>query len=288
MPHAPAVLGFLDEQDLVKTIAIALESAPQYAQEEAFSGGEFHLIGPEKTPERVVIVTNIQETAQSLFRACLLAQTARLQGAAHVALIAPWIAYGRQDRVTLPGQSPAGIYVGKTLSAWFDRIYTFDAHSQGFIDAFQGSLQNIYADPSLCKSLNTSTIVVAPDQGAIDRAQHVATLLNLPSTSLIKSRHEGVVTTTFQDKGIQWSAHIPLLVDDMADSGGTLISAATILREAGVQKVYAFIPHALRKHLLVEKSKGIIDVIEAAFDHQTHTYAPHQLSLLAEAYQRGS
>ncbi len=288
MPHSPAVLGFLDEQDLVKTIAAALESSPQFAQEEAFSGGEFHLIGPEKTPERVVIVSNIQETAQSLFRACLLAQTARLQGASHVALIAPWIAYGRQDRVTFAGQSPAGLYVGKTLSTWFDQVYTFDAHSERFIDAFQGCLQNIYADPSLCKSLSAATIVVAPDQGAVERAQHVAQLLKLPATSLLKTRKETAVTTTFQDENIQWSRHVPLLVDDMADSGGTLISAASILRTAGAQQVYAFIPHALRKHLLVEKSNGIIDVIEAAYDHQTHTYAPSQLALLAEAYRRGS
>lgn len=283
-PPGLLVIGFKSEESLVHELGRALKSAVTLASIQLFDAGELHVVGPVKAPSHVVITTNIEADPASLWRACFLAQSARASGAEHVILISPWIAYGRQDRMAEPGEAAGGLLVGKWLSDAFDRIYTFDAHSHRFCESFCGKLQNIHGSPLLFPTLTRATLIIAPDEGAQRRAEAAAQLLGRPFFVLRKRRNSLGVEITLPSTDICWSEAIPLLVDDMTDTGSTVIAAATALKKAGAPEVLAFIPHVLRGKILRSRAEGVINRVEAVFDHETQTYAPGHLSLLAKQF----
>lgn len=288
MTESLAVLGFPNESPLVEAVAAAISAPFEFASEERFSAGEWHIRGPRTVPATVLIATNIGEDPQTLFRACLLAESIRRHGATKIVLIAPWIAYGRQDRVCHPGDAPAGLLVGTWLQQSFDKIYTFDAHSESFMKSFGGKIQNVYTNPGAFSAFKAATLVVAPDNGAEERARIAADSLHLPVFILNKTRQDGTVEMELPQGMVSLVGQVPLLVDDMSDTGGTLIAAAKELRLAGASQVYAFIPHALRRQILETKMAGMIDRLECAFDHEAGIYAENQLSLLAQAFLQTS
>lgn len=272
--------GFPDEKVLVEAIASELQASFAFASQQTFTAGELQILGPTPVPRMVVIATNIHAQAESLWRACFLATSARIEGAKSVALLAPWIAYGRQDRAAKPGEAPGGLIVAQWLQDAFDHIFTFDAHSARFMNAFRGKLHNIHGSPLLFETLKSATIVVAPDEGARDRAQEAGNLLRLPIAVMQKTRTNGQVSVTLPQESRDWNSQIPLLVDDMTDSGGTLITAASVLKDAGAQSILAFVPHVLRGSVLRSRSEGVINRIEMVYDHEMGSYSPRQLSLL--------
>ncbi len=278
------VLGFSDEHRLVEQIASDLEVGSKLAEQRTFAAGELQIIGPSALPSTVIIATNIHARPESLWRACFLSTSARSEGATHVHLICPWIAYGRQDRVVTPGEAPGGLLVAHWLREAFDTITTFDAHSAKFIDAFQGKLRNVHGSPLLFDGLREATIVVAPDEGARDRATEAGKLLQLPIAVMKKTRSSGHVSVEIPSEAFDWNKQVPLLVDDMTDSGGTLITAAKVLKAAGAISVLAFVPHVLRGSVLQSRAEGVINRIEMVFDHEALTYAPGQLSLLTKQF----
>lgn len=282
-----AVIGFVDEQSLVEQITTLLQTTAQYATVGSFAAGELQVTGRLHVTETTIIATSIHAPPESLWRACFLSELVRAAGAKRVILVSPWIAYGRQDRITEMNAAPGGLLVARWLREAFDQIYTFDAHSQRFIDAFNGKLRNLHGSPLLYPSLLHATVVVAPDRGAEARAQAAGALLNLPVAVLTKTRIEQQVTITLPENHVgDWAAETPLLVDDMTDSGGTLITAAKTLKDAGAKEILAFIPHVLRGSVLRSRAEGVINRVETVFDHETATYVPEQLSLLTTQLQR--
>lgn len=105
----------------------------------------------------------------------------------------------------------------------------------------------------------------------------------MPVVVLVKQRINEEVEITLPKTNLTWSEHIPLLVDDMTDTGGTLLTAAYHLKKAGVREILAFVPHVLRGSVLRSKSEGVINRVEMVYDHEQDVYSPGQLSLLTEA-----
>lgn len=181
-------------------------------------------------------------------------------------LIAPWVAYGRQDRTDKAGDSPAGLVVAQILSRTFDRIVTLDAHSPAFIKAFGNRLVNVM--PALGKMTGVD-VIVAPDRGAAQRVKRLAETWKVPFVVLGKKHVKGGVVTKMAKKDrMQVRGRRALVVDDMADSGGTLKAAARILHQAGVSDIRIFVTHALNPIELRQSLKGQISGLDWAYDHE--------------------
>lgn len=272
------LVGFQDEKRFVSSLAKRLGARPLFASEFTYAAGERALVGPKNPGRHVVVAANIGEEPEALFRALLLAEALRSSGARRVILVAPWIAYGRQDRPTKAGESPAGIIVARLLARAFDRIVTLDAHSERFRRAFSSKLVNVLPPVDLIASKYDA--VAAPDRGAHNRARRFAKAMRMPLVQLVKARRGKTVSVRIEGMPKLASARI-LLIDDMADSGSTLFEAAKALKARGAKQVDAFVTHAIDLAALKRKSRGRLGAVHAAFDHASNTYLITILSLLA-------
>lgn len=283
-----SIVGFTDESALVRAVAERVGIRPLFANESSYRAGEMVVIGPVNPFRHVLLVTNIWEHAPSVFRTLLLADALRNAGATRVDLLAPWIAYGRQDRVTVAGEAPAGIVIGRLLAHTFDHMTTLDAHSPEFIRSFRGRLVSVMLlQKGIQSRRHRISLVVAPDRGATERAKRVARSLRVPFAVITKKRVNGRVVSScldIREKDVLGAR--ALLVDDIADSGGTLESAVCVLRSAGAASVSAFVSHAVDLTALRSSAKGMLDHVDAAFDHKTKKMSPQVLTALTDAMPR--
>lgn len=263
-------IGFKDEKRLVEAVAKAHGEKPFFAEVGFYRAGEMRVSSPAKASAKVSVVSDINEDPSSLFRVLLLAEALRRAGVKKLTLVAPWIAYGRQDRVTKKGESPAGLVVARSLASAFDRIVTLDAHSPEFMKFFGGKLKNVLPLARvLPPAFRDMDVVVAPDQGAIGRARALATSLGVGYAVVRKNRLANGVKSFMakadenkvQDKRI-------LLVDDMTDSGATLAAAADVCRKAGAVSVKAAVTHAMDLDGLKRQQSKKFDGLFAGYDHQ--------------------
>jgi len=277
------VIGFTNEHGLVQAFVKVLKTKAAWAKVESFRAGEMRVTGPVKAPREVTVVSNVTEDPSTLFRLSLLAQALRAAGCKHIKLIAPWIAYGRQDRATKKGESPAGLVVSRLLSQTFDKIVTLDAHSPAFIKSFKGKLKNVLPIKALLPSaLNDLTLIAAPDQGAAERARDFAKHLRVPCVVMEKVRTGEKVKARILGKTSAVAGARVLLVDDMADSGKTLAAAANTLYKNGAADVQALVTHSFDlKHL---NKRLVLDCVRvwSVYDHANLDHLPAEaVNLLA-------
>ncbi|MHB8830529.1 MAG: ribose-phosphate diphosphokinase [Patescibacteria group bacterium] len=273
------LIAFKHRPALAKELAKKLKLKISWAELGYYAAGELKVIAPQKVARQVTIVSDVEEDSASLVSLLFLATALRSSGARHLTLVAPWMAYGRQDRVDKPGQTPAGLVIAKVLGQSFDRIITLDAHSPTFIKAFGKKLANVLPIPPLLPPLIKGArgyLIAAPDRGATERAKRFARALGLPWMVIEKHRGTKGVLSKINKKDLSKVKQAKvLLVDDMADSGSTLVSAAKALRQAGAKQVEAYVTHVLDMIKLKKALKGKISQVRTAYDHGNY-----KLSLL--------
>lgn len=276
------IVGFEDERHLVERFAEEMSMPFFLAQSSKYRAGEFHLTGPDKAPRDTLVFSSVHENPESLFGILLLNDALRRHGAKRTTLIALWMAYGRQDRPSKPGEAPAGLVVAGLLARAFDKIVTLDAHSKDFIQAFDGKLVNVLFEPKeILRAVGSSLdIIAAPDHGARFRAERVADHAGLKSLVLKKTRIKGKVQTFFTGKTPNLTGARILFVDDMADSGSTLIQAAKILKQAGASSVASFVTHAMDCKQLNKNLKPEISQVVCGFDHKRNVLMDGGLRIL--------
>ena len=189
---------------------------------------------------RVLLVRNIDADPASAWHVSLAGSALKAAGARSVSLLAPWIAYGRQDRSGEAGETLAAL-----LRSAFRRIYTVSPHSRMFTKYFRGRLTSISAHELMADVARRrkATAVAAPDAGAKGRAKPVARRLHAPIIVCRKTRTGPGSVRSLGCKGNVRGARI-LFVDDMVDSGGTLRAAAEKLKHMGAVSLGACITHA--------------------------------------------
>jgi len=268
-----SVIGFADDAAILRIFAKRFGVRPLFAKTATYPAGEMALSGPAEPGKHMTVVANIKETPDSLFRVLLLAEALRAAGAKRLDLVAPWIAYGRQDRAVQAGEAPAGIVVARLLSSAFNKIVTLDAHSERFQKAFGGKLANILPSTKLLMPIvRTYDFVAAPDRGANGRTQRIAKAARLPMIQFVK-KHIGRTVSVKAEGKMDVRGKCVLLIDDLVDSGATLIAAARVLRSAGAEHVDAFVTHAVDLKVLKRRTRGWIGSVQAAFDHASGDYA---------------
>lgn len=266
------IIGFQDEAALARDLARRLGFPLITVRTEQYRSGELRLVVPRGDVRRAVVVANVAADPSSLWRLLVLARGLRERGVRRVDLVAPWLAFGRQDRLTRHDEAPAGLVLGNLLVQSFNRLITLDAHSQRFIRSFRGRLVNVL--PVLNRRRLGLTgggarLVVAPDHGAVERARRLAATLGCPWIALQKKRGPRGVAARFASAAAprRVNGAEVLLIDDMADSGQTLLVAARLLKAAGARKIRAFVTHAFDRASLRKRLAPSVVRLDAAFDH---------------------
>ncbi len=213
-----------------------------------FPSGELgvKLSSPVKD-RRCVVLANTGPADASLLELLLLCHTLCKEDAARVELVSPYCAYGRQDR-NLPSESWGGRWLAKVLAA--SGIGTFaslDAHSDRLSTSFDIPFVSLSPAQEIARDIHSreldSLTLVAPDKGAVFRCRAVQEQLasGTPLAVMRKERKGESVTSSL----IGVVSRRAAIVDDILDTGATLVAACHNLAQAGVQDIHVYVTHGL-------------------------------------------
>jgi ribose-phosphate pyrophosphokinase len=217
-----------------------------------FSDGELFVRLNENV--RGVDVFIIQPTVprqDSLMELFLLVDAATRASASRVTAVTPYFGYARQDRKDQPRVSLAAKLVANLITtAGADRVLAMDLHAsqiQGFFDI---PVDHLYAAPVFMEYFGgfdlSEYAVVAPDLGSVKMARAYANRLGVPLAIVEKRRPKANDLEVMNVIGASEVAGRNLImIDDMIDTGMTLIKAAEKLREAGARDILACATHGV-------------------------------------------
>jgi ribose-phosphate pyrophosphokinase len=174
----------------------------------------------------------------------------RRASARRVTAVIPYFGYARQDRKTASRTPISAKLVANMITrAGADRVMTVDLHAgqiQGFFDI---PTDNLYASPVMVRDIRArfdpgKVMVVSPDVGGVGRARGVAKRIGAPLAIIDKRRERAGESEVMHIIG-EVAGRNCILVDDIVDSGGTLVNAADALIEDGAVGVYGYISHGV-------------------------------------------
>lgn len=250
-PAAGCVLCFDDEAVLAGQAASALGMALAVVDRHRFPDGEMRLRLPAELPDRVVLWRGLQQPNEKLVEVLLAAQTARRLGAKHLSLVAPYLAYMRQDIEFNPGEAISQRIVGGFLAGLFDAIITIDPHlhrvatlheAMPVKDAIALSGAPLLADHIATQRQNP--LLMGPDEEALQWVALAAQRHGWDHAVCRKTRH-GDREVDIELPAVSVAGRVVVLMDDVASSGHTLARAAVKLRAAGAKSVDVAVTHAL-------------------------------------------
>jgi len=216
-----------------------------------FSDGEFAVWYDETVRGcYVYLVQSTFPNADNLMELMLMIDAAKRASAYKIIAVMPYFGWARQDRKDKPRVSIGAKVVADMLSvAGVDRIITMDLHAdqiQGFFDI---PVDHLYASTvyipyvkGLTKDLDLT--IASPDVGGSKRASTYAKNLDLPLVLCHKTRERANVVSNMKIIG-EVAGKDVLIVDDMADTAGTLCKAANLMMENGAKSVRAMVSHGV-------------------------------------------
>lgn len=172
--------------------------------------------------------------------------------ARRITAVIPCFPYARQDKKDKSRAPISAKLVANMLTvAGADHVITIDLHAsqiQGFFDV---PVDNLYAEPSMLRYIRESIplarengVIVSPDAGGAKRATSIADRLDMEFAIIHKERKKANEVSRMTLVG-NVTGKIAIIVDDMADTCGTLALAAQTLLDHGAAKVYAMVTHGI-------------------------------------------
>ncbi len=217
-----------------------------------FSDGEIYIEINENIRGNSVFV--IQSTSNpandNLMELLLCVDALRRSSAKNITAVIPYYGYARQDRKVVPRTSISAKVVANLITnAGASRVVTVDLHAgqiQGFFDM---PVDNLFTTPLFARYIkkklkNKKLICVSPDVGGVQRTRGLATKIKADLAIIDKRRPKPGKSQVMNIIG-NVKGKTCIIVDDIIDSGGTIINAVDALKKNGATEVYVFITHAV-------------------------------------------
>jgi ribose-phosphate pyrophosphokinase len=236
----------------------------------------------------------------NLMELLILVDALKRASARRINVVMPYFGYARQDRKPGPRTPITAKLVANLIErAGVDRVMTLDLHAgqiQGFFDI---PTDNLFAAPVMVRDIqerfeHNNVVVVSPDVGGVVRARALAKRINSPIAICDKRRERAGESEVMNVIG-DVAGKRCILIDDIVDSGGTLVNAANALLAEGATEVFAYITHGVLsggavskitnsklKQLVITDSIQPTEAVRAAKNIRVLTIAP----LMAEAIAR--
>ena len=245
---------------LSKNIAKYLKSKLVNSSIRKFADGEIYIeINENIRGNSIFIIQSISSPANdNLMELLLCIDALKRSSAKNITAVIPYFGYARQDRKVVPRTSISAKLVSNLITkAGADRIVTVDLHAgqiQGFFDI---PVDNLFATPIFArhvrKKIKSKKIVcVAPDVGGTERARALGKLLNAELAIVDKRRPKPGQSQVMNVIGDVRNKTC-ILVDDIIDSGGTIVNAAAALKKRGAKEVFVYITHGVLSGDAVKK-----------------------------------
>ena len=250
---------------LSKNIAKYLRSKLVNSSIRKFSDGEIYVeINENIRGNSIFIIQSVSSPANDNLMELLLSIDAlKRSSAKNITAVIPYFGYARQDRKVVPRTSISAKLVSNLITqAGADRVVTVDLHAgqiQGFFDI---PVDNLFATPIFARHVkkkikSKKIICVAPDVGGTERARALGKLLNVGLAIVDKRRPKPGQSQVMNVIG-DVKDKTCIIVDDIIDSGGTIVNAAKALKAIGAKEVYVYITHGVLSGDAVKKIKNSV------------------------------
>ena len=250
---------------LSKNIAKYLKSKLVNSSIRNFSDGEIYVeINENIRGNSIFLIQSISSPANdNLMELLLCIDALKRSSAKNITAVIPYFGYARQDRKVVPRTSISAKLVSNLITkAGADRIVTVDLHAgqiQGFFDI---PVDNLFATPIFARHVrkkikSKKIICVAPDVGGTERARALGKLLNAELAIVDKRRPKPGQSKVMNVIG-DVKNKTCIIVDDIIDSGGTIVNAAKALKARGAKDVYVYITHGVLSGDAVKKIKNSV------------------------------
>ena len=256
-----------------KTLVFALSSSIELAKEivaelglplgecevKHFADGEIMVeLGQSVRGKHVYIVqSTCNPVSTNLMEVLIAIDACKRASAAHITVIMPYFGYARQDRKARPRQPITSKLVASLLeTAGANRVITMELHAtqiQGFFDIPADDISAMSIIGNYFRALDLENIVVvSPDHGGVTRARKLAEMLHAPLAIIDKRRPKPNVAEAMNLIG-DVDGKTAILVDDIVDTAGTLVSGIQMLRDKGAKAIYACCVHAVLSDPAIER-----------------------------------
>jgi ribose-phosphate pyrophosphokinase len=208
-------------------------------------------LGADCAKQSVIVVCGGRDPNANALPMLFAAHAARAMGASNIGLVAPYLAYMRQDTTFQEGEAISALAYAQILSGAFDWMATVDPH----LHRIQ-SLDEIFSIPALCVSSMPAVsdwiaanipdpAIIGPDSESTQWVSSVAQRIGAPWTALQKTRTgDRQVSVTLPDPEIL-RGRSPVIIDDIASSGRTLVEAVNGLHSLRSRPATCVVVHAL-------------------------------------------
>ncbi len=246
--------------ELSKKIAQNLKLKLVNSNIKRFADGEIYVeINENIRGNSIFVIQSISTPANdNLMELLICIDALRRSSAKNITAVIPYFGYARQDRKVVPRTAISAKLVSNLITnAGAHRIVTVDLHAgqiQGFFDI---PVDNLFSTPIFSKHIkkyisNKNIICVAPDVGGVERARALGQKLNVGLAIVDKRRSAPGKSQVMNIIGNVKGKNC-LLVDDIIDSGGTIVNAAKALKEKGAKDVYVYVTHGVLSGNAVEQ-----------------------------------
>ena len=196
----------------------------------------------------------------NLMELLLCIDALKRSSAKNITAVIPYFGYARQDRKVVPRTSISAKVVANLITnAGASRVVTVDLHAgqiQGFFDM---PVDNLFTTPLFAKYIkrklkDKNLICVSPDVGGVQRTRGLATRIKADLAIIDKRRPRPGQSKVMNIIG-NVRGKTCIIVDDIIDSGGTIVNAVEALKKNGANEVYVFITHAVLSNKAADKIK---------------------------------
>ena len=256
------ILSGTSNLSLSKSISRQLKLKLVNTNIKSFADGEVYVEINENIRGNSVFVIQSTSTPanDNLMELLLCIDALRRSSAKNITAVIPYFGYARQDRKVVPRTSISAKLVSNLITnAGASRIVTVDLHSgqiQGFFDI---PVDNLFTTPLFTRYIkknlkNKNLICVSPDVGGVQRTRGLATKINVDLAIIDKRRLQPGKSQVMRIIGNVQNKEC-IIVDDIIDSGGTIVNAVDALIREGAKSVYVFVTHAVLSGEAINKIK---------------------------------
>lgn len=223
-----------------------------------FSDGEIQVEIEESVrgTDTFVVQPTCPPVSHNLMELLIMLDALKRASAERISVVIPYYGYARQDRKVVPRTSISARLVANLITtAGASRILAMDLHAgqiQGFFDV---PVDHLLALPVLfeyVKKIEGEVVIVSPDAGGVERAREMGKRLNASLAIIDKRREKANVSKVMHIIG-DVKNKVAIILDDMMDTGGTIVQAAEAIMEDGASAVYACCTHPVLSGNAVER-----------------------------------
>ena len=255
------VFSLTSNKELVKEICSYLKIKEGEIKIEHFLDGEVLVTPKESVRGKKVFI--IQSTCKPvndrLMELLVCVDAVKRASAKEIAVIVPYYGYARQDRKAAARQPiTAKLVADMLMIAGIDRIVTFDLHAQQIQGFFDIATDDLTFIPLIAKYFENkfnkedNIVVVSPDHGGTVRARRLAERLEAPIAIIDKRRPRANVVEVSNVIG-DVKDKTCIVVDDICDTGGSLVAGVKLLKEHGAKEIYTCVTHGVFSNNALDK-----------------------------------